>query len=60
MLLRLIADDDGGLTQESIEKAISMINMSAGLKNVTHGFIDINKKTRRYQNGNVKKIFNQK
>ena len=47
MLLRLIADDDGGLTQESIEKAISMINMSAGLKNVTHGFIDINKKTRK-------------
>lgn len=47
MLLRLIADDDGGLTQESIKKAVSMINMSAGLKNVTHGFIDIDNKTRK-------------
>ncbi len=47
MLLRLIADDDGGLTRGSIEKAISMINASAGLKNVTHGFIDIDNKTKK-------------
>ena len=45
MLLKLIADDDESLTQGSIKKALSMINISAGLKNLTHDFIDIDNKT---------------
>ena len=47
MLLKLIADDDESLTQGSIKKALSMINISAGLKNLTHDFIDIDNKTRK-------------
>ncbi len=47
MLLKLIADDDESLTQSSIKKALSMINISAGLKNLTHDFIDIDNKTRK-------------
>ena len=47
MLLKLIADDDESLTQGSIKKALSMISMSAGLKNLTHDFIDIDNKTRK-------------
>ena len=47
MLLKLIADDDESLTQGSIKKALSMITMSAGLKNITHDFIDIDNKTRK-------------
>ena len=45
MLLKLIADDDESLTQGSIKKALSIINISAGLKNLTHDFIDIDNKT---------------
>ena len=47
MLLKLIADDDESLTQGSIKKALSMITMSAGLKNITHDFIDIDNKTKK-------------
>ena len=47
MLLKLIADDNESLTQASVKKAVSMINISAGLKNLTHDFIDIDNKTRK-------------
>ena len=47
MLLKLIADDDESLNAASIKKAVSMINISAGLKNLTHDFIDIDNKTRK-------------
>lgn len=47
MLLKLIADDDESLNTASIKKAVSMINISAGLKNITHDFIDIDNKTRK-------------
>lgn len=45
LLLKLIADDNESLTRDSIKKAVSMINISAGLKNVTHDFIDIDRNT---------------
>lgn len=47
MLLKLIADDDESLNTASIKKALSMISISAGLKNLTHDFIDIDNKTRK-------------
>lgn len=47
MLLKLIADDDESLNTASIKKALSMVSMSAGLKNLTHDFIDIDNKTRK-------------
>lgn len=47
LLLKLIADDDESLTLGSIKKALSMITASAGLKNLTHDFIDIDNKTRK-------------
>lgn len=47
MLLKLIVDDDESLTQESIKKALGMIKISAGLKNVTRDFIDIDNKTKK-------------
>ncbi len=45
LLLKLIADDNESLTRDSIKKAVGMINISAGLKNVTHNFIDIDRNT---------------
>ena len=47
MLLKLIVDDDESLTQGSIKKALSMITMSAGLKNLTHDFIDVDNDTKK-------------
>ena len=47
MLLKLIADDDESLNAASIKKVVGMINISAGLKNLTHDFIDIDNKTRK-------------
>ena len=47
MLLKLIADDDESLNTASIKKALSMITMSAGLKNLTHDFIDVDNDTKK-------------
>ena len=47
MLLKLIADDDESLNVASIKKAVSMINISAGLKNLTHDFIDVDNDTKK-------------
>ena len=47
MLLKLIADDDESLNAASIKKAVSMINISAGLKNLTHDFIDVDNDTKK-------------
>lgn len=47
MLLKLIAGDDKSLNVASIKRAVSIINISAGLKNLTHDFIDIDNKTRK-------------
>lgn len=47
LLLKLIADDDESLTLGSIKKALSMITASAGLKNLTHDFIDVDNDTKK-------------
>lgn len=40
ILLKLIADDDEGLNAASIKRAAKIINISAGIKNMSHDFID--------------------
>ena len=41
LLLKLITDCDEGLNEASIRKAVNMVNVTAGIKNLTHDFIDI-------------------
>lgn len=45
LVLKLIADDDESLNLASIKRAASMINLSAGIKNVSHDFIDYSANT---------------
>jgi KaiC/GvpD/RAD55 family RecA-like ATPase len=45
LLLKLIADNDPSLQLESMKRAANMINLSAGIKNLTHDFINIEAQT---------------
>lgn len=47
ILLQLIADHDESLNLAAIKRAATMINLSAGIKNVSHDFIDFNANTRK-------------
>lgn len=41
ILLKLITSYDEGLNVASIKKAVNIVNVTAGIKNITHDFIDI-------------------
>ncbi len=45
ILLKLIADDDESLNIAAIKRAAKMINLSAGIKNVSHDFINFSANT---------------
>lgn len=47
ILLKLIADSDESLNLAAIKRAATMINLSAGIKNISHDFIDFNANTRK-------------
>lgn len=45
ILLKLIAEDDESLNLASIKRAATMVNISAGVKNISHDFIDFSANT---------------
>lgn len=47
ILLKLIASGDESLNAASIRRGLAVVNVAAGIKNVTHDFIDFNTDTRK-------------
>lgn len=60
ILLKLIAVDDESLNAATIKRAATMINLSAGIKNVSHDFIDFSANTSKERLvKNVQEIVNR-